>query len=177
MIKILLWALCLYLVFKLCHLNFSPKKNFAYDDRSLRDKLIAGEPYVILIAVAAAALINLYSYWFVHRLARREVAHATECYGRVGASQKLAGINTRFDYWLLETFTADARNIAIEHAKWINMDLHSVQAGLQSSKAKYSAVYYKLSSRNNVQKINQEETEIERCVNDQWAPHGEILNP
>lgn len=177
MLKVAIWIGGLYIIFKLCHVNFSPKKGYGPDDRDFLEKLRVGEPYILLAAIMAAALVNLYSYWFVHRLARREIAHATECYGRVSASQNLAGSDKKFDYLVLETFAKDARIVAIEHAKWINSDIPIVYENLAKSEVYYAALYSHLSSRHETDRINEQMVQIDRCLKDQWAPHGEIFNP
>lgn len=176
MVKVMIWVAGLYALFKFCYVNFSKKSN-RHADESWRDDAVAGEPYILLIAITAALLINLYGYWFIHRLGRREVAHATECYGRVGASESLPGIDKRFDYWTLATFTVDARRTAAKHAKWIGMDPSVLTGRLASSKASYARLYSYLSNHHQFAEIDRQMVEIDRCIKDQWAPHGEILNP
>jgi hypothetical protein len=129
------------------------------------------------IAFALATLMVTYSSWWNHRLSSREYAHAKGCYAQLQTADRLPVLRAKFAPGDLPDNAAGYLSVAEEFGAKLAMRREAVEKDLHQAAAAHLKIYARLipaaAERNRRVLLG----EVIRCLNDDWAPHGEFLNP
>ncbi|WP_223031890.1 hypothetical protein [Hephaestia mangrovi] len=174
---LLISVLCLYGTIKFCHVQFGRKRALSEDESGVTSAVKAGEPTVLLLALSIAFALNLYWTWWYHRLGAREVARATTCYALLSATHRLPGYEANAGVGRIEPGRASYMRVAIEHGAWIGVSAPNVRAMLAGKRSSFEVTYAALARQRDWRGVSLAFVDMQHCLNDQWAPHGEMFNP
>jgi len=177
MLHIAGWTLCLYLGIKFCHLVAGPALGIRRDEVSWTRRLSAGEPMLLVGTVSLCALIVGYGTWWTHRFAQGHYAYATDCYGKMAASHLLPGRPGRFgSYDAAEAATGYVRSAEI-HGAQLGMRVDDIDRKLTEGRSAWSVYFTRLAAGNARPRIAASFRDLDRCLNGDGIPRGEILSP
>jgi hypothetical protein len=168
------YAVCIYLVIKVSHAMVRPVAGYAAPSPTFRDMLRAGEPNLLLAALTVAVLATVYLDWWFHRLGEREYVHARGCYAQLKAAKLLPRGQTRLDPYEVEEQAGIYLFVAEKHGAWLGWDQDPIRRDFDRATRSYRARHAgDTSPRATAALLG----DVRRCFNDEWEPHGEILNP
>jgi len=164
MVKAIAWSLCAYLVLKLIQYFLVARPGYGTDEPGFREKLLRGEPILLIVACAISVPSALWSTWYFQRGYERAFARSVDCYGRLGALVNLTSVETRFDALLVHRTTRLAKWSASGAAQSLKLTPAFVAKTLADKRSFYTARFSGLSRRGDREKIADEATAIERCI-------------
>ena len=168
MLKAALWFLCAYLVLKLLQYFFVPRAGFGTAEQSFRDKLLRGEPLLLLVACALSVPAALWTTSGVEDGHARRLEWSLDCYGKLRALTSLGEIESTFDALeVLKTIQFQERS-----ASWAARSLGLAPAEASKRMADrldfYTRRYTTLSRQGDQQEIRLQAAAIERCIRAQF---------
>ena len=135
------------------------------------------EPALLGISLVLAAIVVTYFGWWHHRLAAREYAHSKGCYAELETADRVPTLDAKFAPGELGYHAALYLSNAELHGGMLGMRREAIDADLPRA----AAAYFKSYSKPPIAAAERRDSalldDVLRCVNDDWAPHVEILNP
>lgn len=135
------------------------------------------EPVLLGIAFALATFVVTYCSWWNHRLASREYAHSKGCYAQLQTADRVPGLGAKFAPAYLQYKSASYLGVAEEHGAKLGMRRGAVDQDLRQAAAADLTSYARLTPAAAERTGRVLTDDVTRCANDDWAPHGELLNP
>ena len=136
-----------------------------------------GEPVLLGIAFALTTLVVTYFSWWNHRLASREYAHSKTCFAQLQTADRVAGLGANFAPGYLRYVATRYMSTAEERGAKLGMRQGAISQDLRQAAAAYFKAYPALTPAAAQPSRNAFLSDIVQCANDDWAPHGEIVNP
>jgi hypothetical protein len=177
MVKVIVWALCLYAGIKFGHLIASAGLGFGRSETSWSKRLRGGEPWLMIGTLVLALLVGSYVSWWTHRFAEGQYTYASDCYGRMAAAHLLPGRPARFDRYDAARAAAGHVRFAEIHGAQLGIPAAAVDKKLDEGRLAYSRHFARLASENARSGIAASFRSLDRCLNGDGSPRGEILNP
>jgi hypothetical protein len=174
MLQIFGWALCIYVVIKAAHAVARPIVTHADPAATLRDRLRAGEPMLVIAALSMSLLATMYLDWFFHRLGEREYIHARGCFERLETAKLLPRERTRLDPSVVERQAGIYMRVGERHGPWWGLGQAAIRNDFERARRSYLAGHAGNSSPQATAALLED---VRRCFNDEWEPHGDLLNP
>jgi len=174
------WAIRLtviYVFLKVLQVMFGPQPGFGPREFGIRQVVGAGEPALLIIAFLISLLATLYPEWHTTRLALREIGQSTVCYGQLAASGKLPKLAEVFDVSKVVNESESYKGVAVEHAAMVKIGDEKIETLLDGAKLHYEAYFADIAAKGDEKSIREAFKSIDRCLHDDWEPHGDFLNP
>ena len=172
-----IWTAAFYLLLKVLRVAFGPRAGLEPQEFNFRAAARMGEPTVLIEAVLISLCATLYVQWSTTRLGAREIGHSTICYGQLAAAGRLPGFAKAYRVDAVDYTKRIYRGVAEQHAPWVKMSDETIDTLLGGARRHYEEYYVDIVSKGDRKSIAREFKEIERCLNDDWEPHGEFFNP
>jgi len=170
-------TICLYLVSTTFKLLTKRRAGYRENDLASGRHSQVSERMLFGVSFAVATAGVIYSAWWHHRLASREYWHSRLCYVQLQTAIHLPRFEASFAPGGIGYHARLSLTVAETHGAMLGMRQEAVDSDLAQAAAAYFHSYAGLTGvqaeRANGALLNQ----IVRCVNDDWARHGEILNP
>lgn len=177
MVRILGYAIFVYLVLKLCRLMVSPATGDRDTEAAWRTVVRAGEPMLFIGIFGFAAMIAIYTTWWGNRFKEGWYAYSTDCYARMAASHHLPGRPARFgSYNAAQAVTGHFRSAEI-HGTQLGLRKEVIDRELDRARIAYSRHYSGLAEKNSRQGIAVSFEDLDRCLKSEGSPRGELLTP
>ena len=177
MLKIIVWTFCLYAGLKFGHLVAGAGLGFGRTRATVRARLRAGEPMLLIGALSLCGLVAIYTTWWTNRFLEGHYAYASDCYSKLAASHMLPGRPARFgSYEAAESARWYVRSAEI-HGAQLGMALDSIDRKLEKGRLAYSDYFTKLASGDERGKIAASFRGLDRCLKDEGSPRGELFSP
>ena len=177
LIEIAVATAALYLVSNALKLLSKRRPGYHEDGASPLPQRRVSQPVLLAISFALAIVLVAYPAWWKHRLASREYEHSKTCYAQLETADRLTGFDAKFAPGYVEFKQARYLAVAEEHGAMLGMRRDAIDRDLGRTAAaffkSYSALTPAAAQRNRPALLS----DLTRCLNDDWAPHGEILNP
>lgn len=168
MLKAALWFLCTYLVLKLLQYFFVPAPGFGNAAPSFREKLLRGEPLLLIIACALSVPAALWSTSDVEGGYTRSLEWSVDCYGKLRALTSLGEIETTFDALeVLKTIQFQERSVS-RAARSLKLAPAEASKLMADRLDFYTRRYTTLSRRGDHREIRAQADAIERCIRAQF---------
>jgi hypothetical protein len=169
-------TICLYVVSKLFELLTNRRVGYRDDGAASVPIRRVGDRALIGLSFAVASVAVIYVGWWHYRLAAREYAHSKLCYAELEAADRTPRLNANFAPTYLKHEAGLYLSVAEEHGAILAMR----QQALHDDLIQAAAGYFN-SPRSAAGSAQQSDrlllSDVNRCIDDDWAPHGEILNP
>jgi hypothetical protein len=177
MLKVLVWTGSLYAGLKFGQLTMGAGLGFGRSEATWPEKLRAGEPRLLIGTLGLCALLLAYTTWWTDSFLRGHYAYATDCYSKMAASHLLPDRPARFgSYQAAESARGYVRSAQI-HGGQLGMRSEQVDRRLIEGRTAYSNYFAGLASRNERSKIAASLQGLDRCLEGDGNPRGELLNP
>ncbi len=177
MFTLIAWTFGLYGGIKFAHLVTGAGLGFGRSDATWSTRLRAGEPMLLIGTLAVFALLAVYVTWWTNRFLEGHYTYASDCYSKMAASHLLPGRPARFgSYDASETVGGYVRSAEI-HGAQLGMRVDVIDRKLDQGRLAYSSYYAKLASRNDRRKIAATFNGLDRCLDGDGSPKGELLSP
>ena len=177
MLKVLVWTACLYAGLKFGRLITGAGLGFGHSEASWPDRLRSGEPKLLIGTLGVCALLLVYTNWWTGRFLQGHYAYSTDCYSRMAASHLLPGRPSRFgSYDAAESARGYVRSAHI-HGGQLGMGAAEVDRKLVERASAYSAYFAGLARRNDRAGIAASFQGLDRCLQGEGNPKGELLSP
>lgn len=158
--------------------QLSKRRPGYHDDEATRvQSRRIGEPVLLGIAFALATFVVTYCSWWNHRLASREYAHSKGCYAQLQTAARVPGLGATFAPGYLQYKAAAYASVAEEHGAKLGMRREAVDRDLRQAAVADVTSYVRLNPAAAERNGRVLMVKVIRCTNDDWAPHGELLNP
>lgn len=167
MMKAVYWSLGTYLVFKLIQYLFVVRPGFRREsDPPFREKLLRGEPTVVLVACVIAISAAQGSSWYFQRGHERALQHTADCYGKLAALRHLRDVETEFD--ALEVFRSvrAARQAGSLAAQSLELAPDDADRQMADRLRFHAWRYATLTRQGDRQAMRAEAAAIERCMSE-----------
>jgi hypothetical protein len=169
MLRAVLWFLCAYLVLKLLQYFFVPRAGFGKAEQSSREKLLRGEPLLLIVACVMSVPAALWSTWGLENGYARDLERSADCYGRLRALTHLGKIETSFDALrVLKTIQFQERSVS-RAARSLELAPAEASKLMADRLDFYTRRYTALSRQGDRREIRAQAAEIERCIHGQFV--------
>jgi hypothetical protein len=122
-------------------------------------------------------LLIIYTTWWGHRFAEGHYTYASGCYAKLAAAHHLPGRPERFgSFEAADSASGYVRSAEI-HGSLLGMRTDVIDKKLDQARIAYSNYYASLAARNSRQRIAAAFDDLDRCLNGDGAPRGELLTP
>ena len=132
---------------------------------------------VVVVSLALGALVTIYHNWWIHRLASREYAHSRICYAQMETALHLQTLPNKFDVLGLERSAISYQDVAERHGAMLGISKAAIDTDLAQQKVIFWDRYSGMTAKRDGRQLTDFFADVTRCLNDDWAPHGEIFNP
>lgn len=177
MLRIVGYAIFLYLVLKLCRLMVRPAAGDRDGGTTLGTVLRSGEPMLFIVIFGFAAIIAAYATWWGNRFNEGQYSYATDCYARMAASHHLPGRPVRFGSYRAAQAAEGHLSFAEIHGLKLGEEKDVVDRKLEQARIAYSRYYTGLAAEGSGQKIAASIAGLDRCLKGEGSPRGELLTP
>jgi hypothetical protein len=177
MLKLVAWTLALYAGLKFAQWVTGAGLGYGREEVSWSTRLRAGEPALTIATLGLFALLATYVTWWNHRFLEGQYAYSSDCYSKMAASHLLPGRPSRFGSY--EASKAAQGHVAFAeiHGFQLGMRVEDVDRKLDEGRLAYSRYFGRLAQGRAGAKIAQSFGELDRCLNRDGSPRGELLNP
>jgi len=177
MLEIGTLAICVYLVANALKLLSKRRGGYHEDGANPVYGTGIGQPALLGISLAVAVIAVGYAGWWNHRLSSREYTHSKLCYAQLESADRMPRLNSDFVAGYLGDRAASYLSMAEEHGARLGMATKAIDRDLARSAAAYYDSYSALPGATAEPRQRALLNDVERCANDEWAAHGEVLNP
>lgn len=177
MFTLIAWTFGLYAGIKFAHLVTGAGLGFDRDQPGWSARLRAGEPGLLLGTLTLFALLATYVTWWNHRFLEGHYAYATDCYSKMAASHLLPGRPGKFGSYEASKVAKGHVAFAEIHGVQLGMPLTEIDRKLDEGRIAYSGYFTRLANANAQQGIAASLGDLDRCLNGDGSPRGELLNP
>lgn len=172
LLEIAVATAALYLVSNALTLLSRRRPGYHKDEASPLPRRRLSQRGLIAVSLALGILLVAYPGWWHHRLASREYAHSRICYAQLRTADRVPELQAKFAPGYLRYDAGLYLSTAEEHGAMLGIAKEGTDRDLSAAAAAYFSAYSaQATDRRSL--LN----DVTRCLNDEWAPHGEILNP
>jgi hypothetical protein len=177
MVKLIAWTFALYAGMKFAQLVTGAGLGFSREEVGWSTRLRAGEPRLLIATLGVFALLATYVTWWNHRFLEGHYAYATDCYSRMAASHLLPGRPAKFGSY--EASKAARGHVAFAeiHGVQLGMRIADIDRKLDEGRLAYSGYFERLAHDKAQREIAASFSSLDRCLNGDGSPRGELLNP
>ncbi len=177
MLRILGYAIFVYLVLKLCRLMVRPAAGDGDTEAAWRTVIRSGEPMLFIGIFGFAAMIAIYTTWWGHRFKEGWYTYSTDCHARMAASHHLPGRPVRFgSYGAAQAAAGHLRSAEI-HGAQLGLRKEIIDRKVDQARIAYSRYYTVVAARNSRQAVAASFDGLDRCLRGEGSPRGELLTP
>lgn len=177
MVRIIGYAIFLYLVLKLCRLLVTPAAADRDSRATLGSLIRAGEPMLFAGTFGLAVLIAIYTTWWTRQFAEGQYTYSADCYAKMAASHRLAGRPARFGSYGAAQAAGGHLKFAKIHGSQLGLRQEVIDRELDRARIAYSGYYNGLDANRSGRKIAAAFADLDRCLKGEGAPRGELLRP
>jgi hypothetical protein len=177
MLKLIAWTFALYAGMKFAQLLTGAGEGFDRAEVSWSTRLRAGEPRLLIATLSLFALLACYITWWNHRFLEGQYAYATDCYSKMAASHLLPGRPAKFGSYEASQVARGHVAFAEIHGAQLGMRVEDVDRKLDEGRLAYSGYFTRLAHNKARPEIAASLGGLDRCLNGDGSPRGELLNP
>lgn len=171
------WTLGLYAGIKFAHLISGAGRGFDRSEAGWSARIRAGEPGLSIGALAVFAILAAYVTWWNQRFLEGHYTYAADCYSRMSASHLVPGRPAKFGSYEASKMTRWYVKSAGIHGAQLGMRAEVIDRNLERGRGAYSAYFTRLASGNEPGKVAASLDGLDRCLNGDGSPKGELLRP
>jgi len=177
MFTLIAWMFALYAGIKFAHLVTGAGRGFGRDEATWSTRLRAGEPMLLIGTLTLFALLAVYVTWWSHRFLEGHYTYATDCYSKMAASHLLPGRPARFGSYEASMVAKGHVAFAESHGAQLGMRIEDIDRKLDEGRIAWSARFGRLANEKAQRKIEASFADLDRCLNGDGSPRGELLSP
>ena len=174
MVKCIIWLLCTYLTLKLVQIAFGSPPVAGEGRGLVREKILRGEPILLVIAFALSVPTAIWSSWSWHCSYAFGLAWSVDCYGKLRALYHLPQMGKKFDSYAVMEMIDSKEQIAFEAGGGLRVDPRRITAMLAQKQRYYTDRYSALARGGARRDVQAEAVAVERCFWDYpfapWPP-------
>ncbi|MEO7177889.1 MAG: hypothetical protein ABIW83_03515 [Allosphingosinicella sp.] len=167
----------LYAGMKFAHLVAGAGLGFGRAEATWSTRIRAGEPMLLIGTLTVFALLAIYVTWWTNRFLEGHYSYARDCYSRMAASHLLPGRPDRFGSYRAAEKSRHYVWSAEEHGGQLGMRRDAIDRRLDQGRTAYANYFTRLANQNARQEIAASFGGLDRCLNGDGSPRGEILSP
>jgi hypothetical protein len=135
------------------------------------------EPALLGISFVLGTILVSYFGWWHHRLATREYAHSKGCYAQLETADRVPRLETKLALGNPGYQAALYLSNAELHGAMLGMRREVVDEEFSRAATAYFKSYADLPTTAAKTRDGPLLNDLIRCADDDWAPHGQLLNP
>ena len=177
MFTLTVWIFGLYGGIKFAHLITGAGLGFGRAEATLPTRLRAGEPALLIGTLVLFALLAVYVTWWNNRFLEGHYAYAADCYSKMAASHLLPGRPEKFGSYEASKVARGYVAFAEIHGAQLGMPVEANDRKLHEGRMAYSGHFTRLANEKAHQNIAASFGDLDRCLNGDGSPRGELLSP
>ncbi len=164
MSKALFWLALVYATIKLVSMVLARGPGFRRTEVRLRDRVRAGEPWLIVVAAITAVPAAYATDWYAHRHFTEMFIEASTCYARIMALRPEPGSGERVDGFVIYERVSEYRNVSLDAAAQLGISREQAIATLASKVAPLTKRYGARKGRHSRTVLQDEVAATKRCL-------------
>lgn len=162
--KALVWLALVYAALKLASVVPARNPGFRRTTISLRDRLRAREPTLMLVAVATTVPLAFFTDWYAHRHFANMLASASTCYGQIMALQEEPELTRGVTGYAVYERMGEYRTTSLDAASHLGMSAREAELALAAKVAIFTQSHAALADRRAAGAMHEQIVAGRRCL-------------